>query len=168
MRIPSWYLSLSVSADPLRLPAIDDPNTGITIWESGAIIEYLVETYDKDSRLTFTTVPEKYHAKQFLHFQMSGQGPYFGQAVWFSEWHSEKLPSAIDRYRNEAKRVTRVLDKVLKGNGDGYLVGGKCTCMYLLTPNCLFPVVSGIARHVLRSFTPETCHSPTLIRDPKC
>ena len=42
-------------------------------------------------------------------------------------FHSEKLPSAIERYQNEAIRVTKVLDSVLKKNGDGYLVGGKCT-----------------------------------------
>ena len=58
---------------------------------------------------------------------MSGQGPYFGQAGWFIMFHHEKLPSAVERYQNEAKRVTKVLDSVLKKNGDGYLVGGKCT-----------------------------------------
>lgn len=42
-------------------------------------------------------------------------------------FHHEKLPSAIERYVNEAKRVTKVLDGVLAKNGDGYLVGGKCT-----------------------------------------
>ena len=83
--------------------------------------------YDKDSNLDITTMPEKYHLKQFLHFQMSGQGPYFGQASWFTNFHPEKVPSAIERYQNEAKRVTKVLDAVLKKNGDGYLVGGKCT-----------------------------------------
>lgn len=36
-----------------RTPAIEDPNTGITLWESGAIIEYLVETYDKGRKLGF-------------------------------------------------------------------------------------------------------------------
>ena len=25
-----------------RVPAIEDPNTGITLWESGAIIQYLI------------------------------------------------------------------------------------------------------------------------------
>jgi glutathione S-transferase len=29
-----------------RVPAIGDPNTGIVLWESGAIIMYLIETYD--------------------------------------------------------------------------------------------------------------------------
>ena len=115
-----------------RIPAIDDPNTGITIWESGAIIEYLIDTYDKHSKLTLDAFPEKYHVKQMLYFQVSGQGPYFGQASWFGYFHPEKLPSAIERYQNEVKRVTKVLDEILKRNGGGYLVGDKCTCKHIL------------------------------------
>ena len=56
---------------------------------------------------------------------MSGQGPYFGQAVWFDRLHHEKLPSAVERYRNETKRVTMVLNNVLSGKE--YLVGDKCS-----------------------------------------
>jgi glutathione S-transferase len=58
-----------------RLPTIEDPNTGMTLWESGAIIEYLIETYDKEKKLSIDSSPEKFQIKQFLHFQMSGQGP---------------------------------------------------------------------------------------------
>ena len=57
-----------------RVPAIEDPNTGMTLWESGAIIEYLLETYDKDNKLSYTKAPEKFEQKCWLHFQMSGQG----------------------------------------------------------------------------------------------
>ena len=57
-----------------RVPAIEDPNTGIALWESGAIIEYLLETYDKDNSLSYTKSPEKFETKCWLHFQMSGQG----------------------------------------------------------------------------------------------
>lgn len=64
-----------------RCPALSDPNTGLTLWESGAIIEYLVETYDTQHTISFSTSPEKYHLKQWLHFQTSGQGPYFGQLI---------------------------------------------------------------------------------------
>jgi glutathione S-transferase len=39
----------------------------------------------------------------------------------------QKLPSAIDRYNNEIKRVTKVIDTELKKNGSEYLVGNKCT-----------------------------------------
>ncbi len=36
---------------------------------------------------------------------MSGQGPYFGQRVWYTTFHQEKLPSVVERYSNEIKRV---------------------------------------------------------------
>lgn len=114
-----WLISDS------RVPAIEDPNTKITLWESGAIIEYLIDTYDKSHELTYTTFPEKYQLKQWLYFQTSGQGPYFGQAAWFSNFHPEKLPSAIKRYKEQTLRVVDVLNRALEGKN--YLVGDKCT-----------------------------------------
>src|SRR3569833_1680367 len=63
-----------------RVPAIEDPNTGITLWVFGAIIEYLVDTYHTEHKITHGAVsPEKLFEKQYLFFQVSGQGPYFGQ-----------------------------------------------------------------------------------------
>ncbi|KAL2161408.1 hypothetical protein VTH06DRAFT_7969 [Thermothelomyces fergusii] len=94
-----------------RLPSIRDPNAGLTLWESGAILEYLVEKYDTEHKLSFPAgSDEAYLAKQWLFFQTTGQGPYYGQAVWFSRYHPEQLPSAIDRYINEIKRVTGVIE----------------------------------------------------------
>lgn len=57
--------------------------------------------------------------------QVSGQGPYFGQATWFKNFHPEKLPGVIDRYQNEIRRVTMVLDRHLADKE--WLVGGKCS-----------------------------------------
>lgn len=120
-----------------RLPAIYDPNTDITLWESGAIIEYLIERYDtaEPRKLSFTPrTPEAEHARQWLYLQATGQGPYYGQAWWFLHYHPEKVPTAIERYVNEAKRMTGVLDKWLAKQkeehssnlGDGpWLVGNK-------------------------------------------
>lgn len=68
------YLAINPNG---RLPSIHDPNTNLTLWESGAIIEYFIETYDKEHKLSFTPgTPEYFHAKQWLYFQVSGQGPY--------------------------------------------------------------------------------------------
>jgi glutathione S-transferase len=107
-----------------RVPAIEDPNTGITLWESGAIIEYVVETYDKQHKISFAPGSKEYfEAKQWLYFQVSGQGPYFGQAVWFTVYHPEKIPSVIDRYVSEIRRVSGVLDRTLQKKE--FLVGGK-------------------------------------------
>jgi glutathione S-transferase len=120
-----------------RLPSIYDPNTDITLWESGAIIEYLIERYDtaEPRKLSFVPrSPEAEHARQWLYLQATGQGPYYGQAWWFLNYHPEKVPSAVERYVNEAKRLTGVLEKWLakqkdehaSGLGDGpWLVGNK-------------------------------------------
>ncbi|GKZ25552.1 glutathione S-transferase, nitrogen catabolite repression regulator [Aspergillus brasiliensis] len=108
-----------------RVPAIVDPNTNLTLWESGAIIQYLEELYDTDKKLTYDSMNERHLLNQFLHFQMSGQGPYFGQCGWFNVLHIEKLPSAIDRYVKEVHRVLGVLNTVLEGKQ--WLVGDKCT-----------------------------------------
>ena len=56
-----------------RLPTIDDPNTGLVLWESGAIIEYLIDTYDKEGKLVVEDGNDKWLLKQYLYFQMSGQ-----------------------------------------------------------------------------------------------
>lgn len=48
-----------------------------------------------------------------------GQGPYFGQATWFTRFHPEKLLSAIDRYVIEIFLVIGVLDNALQRNATG-------------------------------------------------
>jgi glutathione S-transferase len=125
-----------------RVPTIEDPNTGITLWESGAIVEYLIDTYDKEQKLSIDAFPEKYHLKQFLYFQVSlllverceaqlsnltlqtsGQGPYYGQLAWFKAFHPEKIESAISRYEDQSIRVVAVLDKILEGKE--FLVGNR-------------------------------------------
>ena len=117
-----------------RLPAIYDSNTNLTLWESGAIVEYLIERYDTTHQLSFGPgTTESYLAKQWLFFQVSGQGPYYGQAGWFKLYHPEQIPSAIERYIKEVNRVTAVLEGHLakqKERGDGsddgpWLVGNK-------------------------------------------
>ncbi|OBT97632.1 glutathione S- transferase, nitrogen catabolite repression regulator [Pseudogymnoascus verrucosus] len=108
-----------------RVPAIEDPNTSLILWESGAIIQYLEEVYDKERKLTYDSLNEKYLLNQWLHFQTSGQGPYFGQCGWFNVLHQEKLPSAIERYTKEVHRILGVLNNALQGKI--WLVGDKCT-----------------------------------------
>jgi glutathione S-transferase len=127
------YLAINPNG---RMPSIQDPNVGITLWESGAIVEYLIERYDAKQQFSFPPgTPESYHAKQWLYFQTTGQGPYYGQYSWFKKFHAEKLPTAIDRYVQEINRVSGVLDGYLAqqerehGGSAGYngpwLVGNK-------------------------------------------
>lgn len=106
-----------------RTPVIVDPNNdNFTLWESGAIIEYLVETYDALGTLNLEDRKSRWLLRQYLHFQMSGQGPYYGQAVWFYK-QTEDIPTAKQRYIEQIVRVFGVLDSILKDRE--YLVGSK-------------------------------------------
>ncbi|CCG84377.1 protein of unknown function [Taphrina deformans PYCC 5710] len=112
-----------------RIPAIVDhlDDGDFVLWESVAIIGYLVSRYDAAHTYSFTGPRETAEMNQWLLYQASGQGPYFGQASWFVYYHPEKnLTSVIQRYRDEVRRVNGVLDGVLRKNG-GWLVGGKCS-----------------------------------------
>nr|AWK67871.1 glutathione transferase-like protein [Sparassis latifolia] len=109
-----------------RIPTlIDHRSSDFVVWESDAILTYLVERYDAEHKISVTDLEDKITQLQWLFFQASGQGPYFGQAGWFTSWHPEKLPSAIERYRKEVLRVFGVLNSVL--SKQEWLVGGKCT-----------------------------------------
>lgn len=106
----------------------------LALWESGAIVLYLIERYDTEHKLSFAPGSnESYLAKQWLFFQASGQGPYYGQAAWFKRFHHESLPSAVERYTKEVNRVCGVLEGHLQKQNAGakddgpWLVGGKCS-----------------------------------------
>ncbi|KAF9815446.1 hypothetical protein IEO21_04617 [Rhodonia placenta] len=81
-----------------RIPAlIDHHNNDFVVWESNAIVLYLTEKYDTAHRISASTFEDKTLELQWLFFQASGQGPYFGQARWFADLHPERVPSAIER-----------------------------------------------------------------------
>ena len=101
-----------------RIPAIVDTDTGISVFESGAILLYLAE---KSGKLMPTDLKGRYDVMQWIMFQMSGIGPMQGQAVAFIRYFPEEVPQAISRYRNESRRLYEVLDHQLEDRD--YLTG---------------------------------------------
>ena len=97
-----------------KIPAIIDPDgpdgKPISVFESGAILLYLAA---KTGRFMPDSVRAKYEVLQWLMFQMGGVGPMLGQAHHFRIYAPEKLPYAVDRYSNEAKRLYSVMNKRL-------------------------------------------------------
>lgn len=97
-----------------RIPAIvdhDGPNgKAISLFESGAILLYLA---GKTGKLLPIDLHKRYAALQWLMWQMGGVGPMFGQANHFRAYSIEKIQYAVDRYTNEANRLTGVLDRRL-------------------------------------------------------
>ena len=99
-----------------KIPAIidrDGPNgKPYSLFESGAILMYLAEKMDL---LLPKETLARYEVIQWLMFQMGGVGPMFGQAHHFIRSAKEKVSYAIERYRNETRRLYGVMDKRLAG-----------------------------------------------------
>jgi GST-like protein len=116
-----------------RIPAIVD-NDGpggkpISVFESGAILIYLAE---KTGKFLPKEPRARYAVLEWLMFQMGGIGPMFGQANHFRAYAPEKIPYAIDRYTNEAKRLYGVLDRRLADHD--YVAGD-----YSIADMAIFP-----------------------------
>ncbi|MEZ4752535.1 MAG: glutathione S-transferase N-terminal domain-containing protein [Bdellovibrionota bacterium] len=112
-----------------RMPALVDtePKIGtapISVFESGAILEYLA---DKTGKFlpTFGD-PKRYETLQWLYWQMGGLGPMAGQNHHFNRYAPEKIAYAINRYVKETARLYGVLDKRLADrdyiSGDSYTI----------------------------------------------
>ena len=95
-----------------RMPAIVDhePLGGggpLTIFESGAILEYLAEKHGK----FMPKEPRgKYEVLQWLYWQMANLGPNSGQANHFRHYAPEKIAYGINRYTDEVNRLYGVMN----------------------------------------------------------
>ncbi|MDW6021159.1 glutathione S-transferase N-terminal domain-containing protein [Mesorhizobium sp. BAC0120] len=105
-----------------RMPAIVDPDgpggEPISIFESGAILQYLGRKYGK---FYPTDERTRVEVEQWLFWQVGGLGPMAGQAHHFRQYSPEKLQYAIDRYTNECNRLYGVMNKRL---GDREFLAG--------------------------------------------
>ncbi|MES2183839.1 MAG: glutathione binding-like protein [Pseudomonadota bacterium] len=110
-----------------RMPAIIDraPADGgepITVFESGAILQYLAE---KTGRFLPTDVRGRKVVMEWLFWQMGGLGPMAGQNHHFGVYAPEQIPYAIQRYVNETNRLYGVLNRRLEGRA--FIAGNELT-----------------------------------------
>ncbi len=119
-----------------RIPAIVDTETGVQMMETGAIMLYLAEKYDR-----FLPKDDRWAAIEWLMWQMGGIGPMLGQVHHFVKYNPGKSEYSEERYSKEARRLYGVLDRRLEGRD--YMAGtGKGE--YSITDMATFP---WIARH---------------------
>ncbi len=112
-----------------KIPAMIDPDgpggQPLGLFESGAILLYLA---DKTGKFIPSDPAGRWHAIQWVMFQMGGVGPMFGQLGFFNKFagkdYEDKRPR--DRYVGESKRLLGVMDKQLEGRewflGDDYSI----------------------------------------------
>ncbi|MBV8380738.1 MAG: glutathione S-transferase N-terminal domain-containing protein [Paucibacter sp.] len=117
-----------------KIPAIVDPDgpdgAPISLFESGAILLYLA---GKTGRFLPADTAGKYRTLEWLMFQMGSVGPMLGQAHHFRIYAPERIPYAIDRYTNEARRLYDVINRRLAAST--YIAGPD----YTIADIAIFP-----------------------------
>jgi GSH-dependent disulfide-bond oxidoreductase len=101
-----------------KIPAILDPDgpdgEPLPLFESGAILQYLAE---RTGKLLPATPARRYKTIQWVHFQMGGIGPMFGQVGFFNKFagreYEDKRP--LQHYVAESKRLLGVMEAHLAG-----------------------------------------------------
>ena len=96
-----------------KIPAIVDQETGLSIFESGAILTYLAE---KTGKFLPQENPERAKVLEWLAWQVAGFGPMLGQLNYFINRAERPMPEAIKRFMDETIRLFHVLDKQLAGH----------------------------------------------------
>ncbi len=104
-----------------RMPALVDPDAGLSIFESGAILQYLAE---KTGKFMPSDLHGRYNVLQWLYWQIGGLGPMAGQLSHFVNYApdgKEAHEYSHTRYANEYDRLFAVMERSLSENE--YLAG---------------------------------------------
>lgn len=123
-----FQCSVLVSSLGWFLQRTEDPNSSTTSWESGAVIAYLLRTYDT-SHILF---PPPSSSPQLLidfdkwtAFLLSTLGPMLGQVNWYRHYNPTSNEDALHRYEAQTYRCFDVLEGQLKkSEGASVLQGG--------------------------------------------
>jgi GSH-dependent disulfide-bond oxidoreductase len=109
------FLSLNPNG---KIPAIIDPDgpggRPLPLFESGAILQYLAE---KTGQLLPQDPARRYQTIQWVHFQMGGIGPMFGQVGFFHKFAGKEIADKrpLERYVTESRRLLDVVEQRLEG-----------------------------------------------------
>jgi GST-like protein len=94
-----------------RMPAIIDSDTGVSVFEGGAILIYLAE---KTGMLLPEERAARFEVLQWLFWQAGGLGPMAGQLSHFVNYVEQEVPYAHKRYADEYDRLLAVMDVRLR------------------------------------------------------
>ena len=118
-----------------RIPAIVDHETGWHLMETGAIMMYLANKYDK-----FQCGGKEYwRMVEWLMWQMGGLGPMLGQVHHFVKYNKGKSAYGEERFSAEGKRLYRILNERLAGRD---FIAGAEAGTYSIADMACWPWVS--------------------------
>ena len=94
-----------------RIPAIVDHDTGVSVFESGAILMYLAE---KTGRFLPSDLAGRTVVREWLFWQMANLGPAAGQLSHYVNYAKEDVPYAHQRHEREYDRLLAVMEVRLR------------------------------------------------------
>ena len=109
-----------------KIPVIVDHDNGESVFESGAILMYLAEKYNK-----FYGIKERKVINQWLMAQMGTIGPMLGQHHQFHHYNPGKSEFGEERFFKIAKRLYGELNERLSSSK--YLAGNNYTIADIAT-----------------------------------
>ena len=109
-----------------RVPVLEDPSTGVTSWESGAVINYILRVYDREHKYgPGQSEQDKVEFDKWTFFNVSTLGPMQGQANWYIHYNPTENADARKRYVDWTYRCWKVLeDQLAKTGGQSLLETG--------------------------------------------
>jgi GST-like protein len=123
-----------------KIPALvdrDGPGAErVTLFESGAILEYLAE---RAGRLLPAAARERAEVKSWLYLQVGAIGPMFGQLGAFGR-ETPRNEKAFAKFFDEGKRLVGVLDRRLRDRE--WLAGS-----YSIADIAHYPWFAAIGKH---------------------
>lgn len=120
-----WFIKLNPNG---RIPILVDPNNNdYVVMETGAILMYLCDKYDREGKLFPKEGNGRYDVIQWLMFQMAGIGPMMGQYNYFLAYAPEMSLYSTKRYRDESERLLTVIDLQLSRTGKKFLCSDNFT-----------------------------------------
>jgi len=98
-----------------KVPAIEDGD--VVMFESGAILEYILERYGNGKLAPAPGSPERGAFLQWVHFAEATAYPPIGTIVWhtFYQPEAERIPAVVTDARARLDRALEVVEKELAG-----------------------------------------------------
>jgi glutathione S-transferase len=104
-----------------KVPSLQDGD--LTMFESGAILEYILEKYGNGRLAPRAATPERGRFLQWVHFAEATAMPPLGAIAQHTLFkpESERIPAVVAEARHTATAVLNVLEQALTGKQ--YLLG---------------------------------------------
>ena len=86
-------------------------------------MDYLLDQYDVEKRISFANLEDQYHMKQWLQFQTTTQGPLLQHIFHWS--FLDPNPAARASYVKDFRRILKLMNDELANKE--WLVGDECS-----------------------------------------